>query len=272
MKHYIDADNLLSPIFVERERRETRMPTVKEHVHNFYELYFLVDGQIDKFIGNRTYHLKPLDIVIVPPQMLHKSLLCKDFRHERMLVYFDERSVPISILNKLSELHGVISLSNDVAMRVFKLFNILLREQEHDEWYTHYVSAVLCEMLVLILRNVKMKTENYAGIRFEGIIDYVKENCSSQISLHSTAEHFFISEAHLSRLFKKNTGFTFTQYVNYQRIIFSHSLLAKSDMNIGEIASACGFENLTHFGRVFKQLTGYSPRDYRKQMSYSKYD
>ncbi len=272
MKHYIDADNLLSPIFVERERRETRMPTVKEHVHNFYELYFLVDGQIDKFIENRSYHLKPLDMVVVPPQVLHKSLLCKDFRHERMLVYFDERSAPKEILEALSTLQGVISLSNDASMRVFKLFNILLREHAQEEWYTQYVSAVLCEMLIVILRNVKVKNENYAGIRFDRIIDYVKAHCTEQISLRATAKTFFISEAHLSRLFRKNTGFTFTQYVNYQRIIFSHALLAKSDMNIGEIASASGFENLTHFGRVFKQLTGYSPRDYRKQMSYLQYD
>ena len=36
MKGYIDADALLTPIFVERERRESKMQTVKEHVHNFY--------------------------------------------------------------------------------------------------------------------------------------------------------------------------------------------------------------------------------------------
>lgn len=67
MKGYIDADALLTPIFVERERRESKMQTVKEHVHNFYEMYFLIDGQIDKFVESRTYHLKPFDLIIIPP-------------------------------------------------------------------------------------------------------------------------------------------------------------------------------------------------------------
>ena len=78
------------------------------------------------------------------------------------------------------------------------------------------------------------------------------------------AKRFFVSDAHLSRMFRKNTGFTFTQYVNYQRVIYAQTLLSKKEDSIGEVAMRSGFENLTHFGRVFKQLTGCAPREYRK--------
>ena len=44
MRDYINADSFLNPIFVERERREKKMADVVKHVHNFYELYFLIDG------------------------------------------------------------------------------------------------------------------------------------------------------------------------------------------------------------------------------------
>lgn len=269
MKNYINADELLNPIFIERERRETKMEDVKEHLHNFYELYFLVDGQIDSFIGSRTYHLKPFDMIVITPNILHKSLLCKDYRHERIVLYFDERAVKnTDILKRFSAVNGVITLPNEAAKRVFKLLNIIMSDPGDDEWYETYVSSLVCETLITILRNYKSGHESYAGAKFNEIIDYVKENCTEQISLHSVAEHFFMSDAHLSRLFRKFTGFTFTQYVNYQRIILSHSMLANKSISIGKVALECGFENLTHFGRVFRQLTGYSPREYRKRITY----
>lgn len=266
MKGYINADALLTPIFVERERRENRMQAVKEHVHNFYEMYFLIDGRIDKFVESRTYHLKPFDFVIIPPNRLHKSILCEDYRHERVVIYFDKRSVSENILKKLYLYSGVITLPNDAAKRVFKLINILLQEQSVDEWHEEYVSGVLTEMLVVILRSECEKPLPYAGIKIEKIIDYVKRNCCEHISLESVAKKFFVSSAHLSRLFSKNTGFTFTRYVNYQRIIHAQMLLSSGEMSIGEVATKSGFENLTHFGRVFKQLAGCSPREYRKNV------
>lgn len=265
MRDYINADSLLNPIFVERERRDMKMADVKEHVHNFYELYFLVDGQIDEFIENRTHHLKPFDIIIIKPNVLHKVLLCKDFRHERIVVYFDDKCIADSqILKKLDEQQGVITLPIPASKRVFKLMNILLNETEHDMYHDSYVKSVLTEILVVILRNQNQKTGSYAGVKFKRIIDYVKENSREQITLVSVARKFFVSEAHLSRMFKKNTGFTFTQYLNYQRIIYSQRLLLTSNASIGDIATSSGFESLTHFGRVFKQLAGCSPRDYRK--------
>ncbi len=265
MKGYIDADALLTPIFVERERRESKMQTVKEHVHNFYEMYFLIDGQIDKFVESRTYHLKPFDLIIIPPNKLHKSILCKDYRHERVVIYFDERSVrDKEMLRRLCQYSGVITLPNEAAKRVFKLINLLLQEKEGSEWHDMYVSGVLTEMLVVILRSECDNKLPYAGVRFEKIIDYVKENCREAISLSEVAKRFFVSDAHLSRMFRKNTGFTFTQYVNYQRVIYAQTLLSKKEDSIGEVAMRSGFENLTHFGRVFKQLTGCAPREYRK--------
>lgn len=264
MKSYINADALLDPLFIERERRDDRMETVQEHVHNFYELYFLADGKIDKFVGDRTYHLRPLDLIFISPNTLHKSLLCQDYRHERIVIYFDERTVPHPhILQEIDKNNCVITLSHDVATRVFKLMNLVGGEKERDAFHDAYVSSLLCEMLVLILRNINSRASAYAGVKFEQIIDYVRKNCLEALSLTAVAKHFYISDAHLSRLFRRNTGFTFTQYINYQRIIHAQNLLANNPISVGEVATRSGFENLTHFGRVFKQLTGVSPRDYK---------
>lgn len=269
MKSYIDADKLLDPVFTERERRETKMEEVCEHLHNFYEMYFLIDGNIDYFVESRTYHLKPFDILLIRPHTLHKSILCKDYRHERVVLYFDRRSVGKDILNAVEKISGMISLPNESAASVFKMLNCLLSDNTDDEWHNAYQSSLVTEILITIIRGYKPGDENYAGVKFNKIIDYVKENCTEQLSLKEVAARFYISDAHLSRLFRRYTGFTFTRYINYQRIIISHSLLQNDDMSISDIAAKCGFENLTHFGRVFKQLTGYSPREYKKNFNHT---
>lgn len=265
MRDYINADLLLNPIFAERERRDDKISEIKEHVHNFYEIYFLIDGKIDLFVENRTHHLKPFDIMIMKPNVLHRAIFCEDYRHERAVIYFDGRSVKDeNILKELESQNGVLSLPATSSKRIFKLINILLNETEKDVYYESYVSAVLTELLVVIFRNKMKKSGNYAGIKFEKIIDYVKTNSREAITLSGVAEKFSLSEAHLSRMFKKNTSFTFTQYINYQRVIFSQRKLLGTDDSIGDIAFESGFENLTHYGRVFKQLVGCTPREYRK--------
>lgn len=267
MTKYPDANSLLNPVFVECHRRDMEMMDEKEHLHNFYELYFLVDGQVDEFIENRTHHLKSMDIIIIKPNVLHRELLCKKNRHESLVVHFDIRSIVDSeILKKLEEQQGVISLPAHASKRVYKLINILLDETENDVFHNSYVRSVLTEILIVIFRNQFQKAKSYVGLKFKNIIDYVRENSRKEITLATVAQKFSVSEAHLSRLFKKNTGFTFTQYLNYQRIIYSQKMLITSNISIGKIAKSSGFESTTHFGRVFKQLAGCSPREYRKNV------
>jgi AraC-like DNA-binding protein len=72
-----------------------------------------------------------------------------------------------------------------------------------------------------------------------------------------------LSVAHLSHLFHKETGVTFTKYVQSLRVKEAKRLLAETDNSITAVCIACGFNNLTHFNRVFRGAEGCSPRQYR---------
>ncbi len=109
MRRY--ASGTLDPIYIDRILHESEVQPFIEHVHRFFEFYFLIDGHIDMFIENRTYHLKPFDLLIMPPDTLHKAILCEDYVHERVVLYFDERTVhDAQILNKLGEYTGIVNL------------------------------------------------------------------------------------------------------------------------------------------------------------------
>ncbi len=96
-------------------------------------------------------------------------------------------------------------------------------------------------------------------------LSYIEENYSTDISLHDLARHVNISKSHLSYIFKKETGETFSDYVNKIRIEKARELLASGKYKINEISDMVGFNNTGYFSKVFKKSTGTSPLDYKHQ-------
>ncbi|MFW5749714.1 MAG: helix-turn-helix domain-containing protein, partial [Halanaerobium sp.] len=84
------------------------------------------------------------------------------------------------------------------------------------------------------------------------------------LTLSSLADKFNYSPAYLSRAFKEVTGFNFVEYKNNVRIKEAGKLLQQSKLSVTEIATEVGFNNITHFGRIFKEITDLSPLAYRK--------
>jgi AraC-like DNA-binding protein len=75
-----------------------------------------------------------------------------------------------------------------------------------------------------------------------------------------------MTEPSFCRYFKKTTSKTFTQFVNEYRLVHASKLLAEKQMAISDIAFEAGFQNVSHFTRLFKQFTGMSPSAYRHEM------
>ncbi len=68
------------------------------------------------------------------------------------------------------------------------------------------------------------------------------------------------------RYFKKATGKTFTQFVNEFRIVHATKLLTENPTSISDICFESGFNNFSHFNKLFKKITGKSPLKYRNEM------
>lgn len=95
---------------------------------------------------------------------------------------------------------------------------------------------------------------------------YMDTHYSEPISLASVAEKVGISESYLSRLFVKETGVNFIDYITNVRVEKA-ILLIKSGMKVYEIAERVGYPNQSHFSRVFKRVTGESPLMYKKNLT-----
>jgi two-component system, response regulator YesN len=96
-------------------------------------------------------------------------------------------------------------------------------------------------------------------------LDYIKSNYDKNISLGDAAGNVQISKSYLSLLFKQETGINFSNYLTNYRIEKSKKLLLRSNYKIYELAEKVGFDNPYYFSKVFKEVTGSSCKEYRKQ-------
>jgi AraC-like DNA-binding protein/ligand-binding sensor protein len=93
---------------------------------------------------------------------------------------------------------------------------------------------------------------------------YILANQADPIDLAKVAHAMHVSTFYFCKIFKKATGLTFTQYLSRVRVEKAKKLLLNPHLRISEIAYNVGFQSLTHFNRVFRQVVGQSPTEYRE--------
>lgn len=89
------------------------------------------------------------------------------------------------------------------------------------------------------------------------------------ITLDSLEKQFFVNRYYLCHQFKKKCGMTIWEYINNKKISKSCDLL-RNHHSAMEVSNMCGFNNYTHFYRIFKQITNMSPKDYLSQIEKDK--
>ncbi|WP_313183850.1 response regulator transcription factor [Lacrimispora sp.] len=98
-----------------------------------------------------------------------------------------------------------------------------------------------------------------------GAIKYIDSHCREDISLTTVARYLDISEGYLSRIFKKETNYTFTDYLIYYRIKMSMQLLKDQRLKVYEVADSVGYSDTTYFSNQFKKIVGMSPTKYQER-------
>lgn len=135
-------------------------------------------------------------------------------------------------------------------------------EQNIDEEKCRTIGQVI-ESYIRALRKIKPKQRKESEmLLIKHIKGYADTNLVFDIRLSDVAHLFHYNEQYLGRLFKKETGMSFSEYINYKRVECAAEYL-KKDMSITDIASCVGFQNVTYFNRIFKRYMGITPTEYR---------
>ncbi len=97
------------------------------------------------------------------------------------------------------------------------------------------------------------------------VIVMIESNLASDLTLSELANTLNINASYLSTVFKKETGKTITGYVNEKRIELAQELLKTTNLQVQTIAQYCGIVDVHYFTRLFKKLTGVSPKQFREE-------
>jgi YesN/AraC family two-component response regulator len=101
-------------------------------------------------------------------------------------------------------------------------------------------------------------------------LSYIDAHYGEEVSLNTVADEVSLSSYYFSRLFKKEVGVNFSQYILHKRLEMAKRMLEETDDSITDISVSVGFQEHNYFGRIFKQFTGSTPSDYRKKLALQK--
>jgi len=119
---------------------------------------------------------------------------------------------------------------------------------------------------ILNVDGYAFETTHQDSHKIDIIFKHINSNFERQIPLEEIAEKASMTVPAFCRYFKKATGKTFTKIVNEYRVVHATKLLSESTSSITDICFECGFNNFSHFNKLFKEVTGKSASKYRSEM------
>jgi len=238
----------------------------KQHYHNFYEVYFLEKGFCQYFIDDKIYEVHAGDVVLIPEGVIHKTVY-KDTNHSRRLLYCAEACVPSELVAQLSSA-AYLFRNEDISHKIRMIFDEIDEEYSGEDAFSEKVILGNVKLLFYHLaRNAGKAIPHSAGNGYVAqTIDYIKKNFSGDIRLPLLAERSSVCPEHLSRIFKKETGFCISEYLTMIRLQNAAQLLrSQPNLSVSEIAARCGYNDSNYFSEQFKKYNGVSPLAYRKK-------
>lgn len=236
------------------------------HYHSEIEIYYMISGRCNYFIDDKTYEVLPGDIVIIPENIIHKTNYDGE-EHTRIVIECSRHFIPEAIFSEFSEKNYIYRNPN-ISHEISLMFKKIDAEYKRSDAFSPDIIRSYMHLLMFLLarnRNFAEKTES-KNMVIEDVVLYIKKNFATDISLSSVAKLHFVSPEHLSRTFKRETGFGFNEYLTLVRLRHAERLLkAPEEMSISEIAYSSGFNDSNYFSDKFKRIYGQSPLKYRKE-------
>lgn len=257
-------------IEIEKTERKNEWAMSQLQSHDYYEIYFLLEGKRKIFFENKMFNIEAGTVCIIPPFFMHKT---EGDAYTRIninlspdLLTSDERSFLDSCT---SVAYRIESKSLSTITSLLELANKENSSPKQDKKLLHFAKVIFA--LLTEHENVLTPVDYNATVNVNkkdttilNIVSYLNENFAEKITLSSLSKKFYISINTLCTRFNNSMRCTVMEYLNYVRISTAKKLLTTTNYDMDKIASSCGFASANYFSLIFKKHVGLSPLKYRK--------
>ena len=268
--------------------REFENGYISWHWHPEVEFIVVAEGTAEIFIGYNSVILHKNEYLFVNAESLHMYMphgkeetilnvfvihpelfyhgsdsLLKDryidpiIKSSSLPYFFLDKSIPWCA-ESCSHLEKVMELENTKKFG----FEFAIRNHLCELWY-----LLVTNMFDLLCNNVS----DISGARIKKMMSYIHEHYDNLLTLENIAMSAGVSKSECYRIFKKHLAMKPFEYLSKYRIDVSKRLLKETNMPIGKISSACGYNSSSYFTKTFRQITSLSPNKYRQQNTDLKY-
>lgn len=248
--------------------------TMSIHIHDCYEVYYSISGGKQFLIDNKLYNINPGDLFVINHFESHYVSQINKIAHERIVL-----SIHPDFLKSISTLKTDLSYCFNHRDENFSHRIQLDKEQQNR--FIYFINKItstegfgsdmiehstFIELMVYLTKifvdneDTLLSSYKYNN-QIQEIIRYINDNVIENITVKHLAEHFFLSESYICRIFKLATGTTINKYITARRISIAKSMLSNGS-SINDVYIRCGFNDYSNFLKSFKKAVGVSPKKY----------
>jgi len=250
------------------------------HYHPEIEMVFVNGGTGKRQIGSHISYYTEGDLILIGSNLPHCGFTDETTGNKNEIVIQMKPDFLGAGFLTLKETKGIVNLFEKAKYGIafgkdtMKLVGPIL-EKMNNLWSFEKLLALLgvlreleqaSDYKLLNAQSFSLEMQVQDNDRINMIFNYVKEHFTEEISLEQISEMSNMTVPSFCRYFKKMTKKTFTKFVNEYRVVHASKLLAEKQTSIAIISAESGFHNFSHFNKIFKEFTGKSASQYRKEL------
>lgn len=247
-------------------------PTMLHSHQDYYEIFFVVDGEIKHIIDGETQILPSRTLGLIRPGEKHKlSLNANTGTHYNLSIessYFEELCGRINPLlkNKIDAHSAPISFKLPTVH--FNYFLNLAKSHDITRENSHFSSQILRVLVEVILLdvNTRLPKDEILPRWLQNILIEINMPSFMQKSVHDVYALAPCAPCTLIDYFHKYLQCTPSQYLTKKKVAYASQLLKSTNFTVLHIAYELGFNSLSHFNKIFRKEMGLPPNQYRKKM------
>lgn len=252
------------------------------HWHNAIELFYMESGGLKYYTPHQNLAFPAGSAGMVNVNVLHKTQVQTNTKNNIQLLHIFDTQLLAGAHGSLIEQKYIapivtapqieliaLSPNEPEQAAVIDLIRAAFAISEEDLGYEFKIrealSRIWIELLQLCAPVLKEKSQaaDMTTDKVKGMMAYIHEHYAEKISIRELASAVFLSERECYRVFQNHLHMTPVDYIRSYRIQIACQMLAESRMPITEVGIACGMGNSSYFGKIFREVTGYTPRQYR---------